>query len=344
MKVWVQLAILIAILVGSSIILTIQKQGYIIKREYSPIEKENPSETSFQEIEEIADNIFSQFPDVKIFGESYQIEEIKKDNLFGYEFYKISGKIGNREIEFYLSKDLKNVVFYMNIGGRNLLQFISIEDLKNMIAQQSPKKSEKPDVKLFIMSFCPYGNQMEQQFLEIIKILGNKINFEPVYIYYDGKMYDNNANYCMEVNGKYYCSMHGIKELEQDLREKAIYKLYGAEKWAEYVREVDNNCNLNNIDNCWKEIAVDLGISTEEVEQYVEENKNQMILDDYELSSRYNAWASPTLFVNDVQYNYYRDSKYVFKFICASFTEKPEECSTEIQGVPTQAASVGSCG
>ncbi|MCX8206043.1 MAG: hypothetical protein N3H30_02325, partial [Candidatus Micrarchaeota archaeon] len=44
------------------------------------------------------------------------------------------------------------------------------------------EKSDKPSVKLYVMSYCPYGNLAENAFVEVIRLMGNKIDFEPVYI------------------------------------------------------------------------------------------------------------------------------------------------------------------
>lgn len=343
MKTWMQLVILVGILLGSSILLTIQRQG--ISLTWREQEKNNfisgaetlEDKISFEMVRNAAEEAISHFPDVKIFGEEFEIREIREENLYGYKFYRVVGRIGDGEIIFYLSKDLKNVVFHMD--SVKILRFMSIDEIRRMTEEGVVRKSERPDVKLFIMSFCPYGNQMELLFEKIIEKIGDKIDFEPVYIYSRSNAYREDS--CVNLTGEYYCSLHGINELWQNLREKAIYEMYGAKRWMEYVKKVDEKCDLRNIQDCWKEVAREVNIPIEEVENYVEGNMEELIKNDYMLSQKYNAWGSPTLYVNDVLYRYSRDTSHIFKYICASFKEKPDECGEDIEG--STVTPVGTC-
>ncbi len=336
MKHETQLMLLVGILVVSSFLLTFYKKG--------TIETKAVEEVDTERIESIAREVLESFPDVSFLEMNYTITWINETPLFGYKFYEVKGKIGDRDFVFYISKDLKNIVFKINYQGRNLLEFVDIDTLKESMKAMLPKKSKKPEVKLFIMSFCPFGNQMETAMKEVLLKIGDKIDFEPVYIYYPGERYNNDPKFCALAKGDYYCSMHGIKELEQDLREKAIYNIYGTKTWAEYVSKVDSRCSRANIDSCWKEVAEEMGLSVEDVERYVEENRENMLVEDYKLSQKYNAWASPTLIVNGMRYNYPRQPKYIMKFICKSFEKEPEECKENISSKTMQTQSSGFCG
>ncbi len=44
------------------------------------------------------------------------------------------------------------------------------------------EKSARPKVEMFVMSFCPYGNQIEDSFLPVVKLLGDKVDWQPHYI------------------------------------------------------------------------------------------------------------------------------------------------------------------
>lgn len=46
----------------------------------------------------------------------------------------------------------------------------------------TPKKSAKPEVKFFVMSFCPYGNQAEEGLEPVYQLLKDKVNWQPRYI------------------------------------------------------------------------------------------------------------------------------------------------------------------
>ena len=40
----------------------------------------------------------------------------------------------------------------------------------------NPKKSKKPEIKFFVMSFCPFGNQAEAGLKAVAELLGDKVN------------------------------------------------------------------------------------------------------------------------------------------------------------------------
>lgn len=44
------------------------------------------------------------------------------------------------------------------------------------------KKSEKPEVKFFVMSFCPFGNQAEAGLEPVYQLLKDKVDWKPQYI------------------------------------------------------------------------------------------------------------------------------------------------------------------
>ncbi|RJR23427.1 hypothetical protein C4578_04305 [Candidatus Microgenomates bacterium] len=54
-------------------------------------------------------------------------------------------------------------------------------------ASFEPKKNDKPDVKFFVMSFCPYGNQAEEGLEPVYQLLKDKVNWQPRYIVNDQK-------------------------------------------------------------------------------------------------------------------------------------------------------------
>lgn len=58
----------------------------------------------------------------------------------------------------------------------------------------SATKTNKPQLDFYVMSFCPYGNQMEETLRPIFDLLGNKVEIKPRYIF--DKIEGNLANYC----------------------------------------------------------------------------------------------------------------------------------------------------
>lgn len=61
------------------------------------------------------------------------------------------------------------------------------------------KKSNKPDLKFFVMSFCPYGNQIEDVLRPVFDTIGNKADVTPHYIL--EKITGNLSDYCKTKTG-----------------------------------------------------------------------------------------------------------------------------------------------
>jgi hypothetical protein len=125
-------------------------------------------------------------------------------------------------------------------------------------------KSDKPELKFFVMSFCPYGNQMEDVLRPVYDLLQDKVALTPQYIFdkienlgeycktrsgdpaqcsaYVKNGYfkteaeckkaigDNLAscqdekNYLKSSTGVFYGSLHGRTEANQNIREMCAWK------------------------------------------------------------------------------------------------------------------------
>ncbi|HDM05737.1 MAG TPA: hypothetical protein ENG34_00480, partial [Candidatus Aenigmarchaeota archaeon] len=116
---------------------------------------------------------------------------------------------------------------------------------------------EKANVKFFVMSFCPFGNQAESGLEPVYRLLKDKVEWEPHYVIYSN--YGGYPNYCLDEEEK-YCSMHGIQELNQDIRELCVWKYYDHDTWWDFVIRVNKECNSRNADECWEPIAKEVGI------------------------------------------------------------------------------------
>jgi len=62
-------------------------------------------------------------------------------------------------------------------------------------------KTDKPEVELFVMSYCPYGTQMEKGILPAFDTLGDTVDAELKFVDY---------------------AMHGEKEVKENLRQYCI--------------------------------------------------------------------------------------------------------------------------
>lgn len=122
--------------------------------------------------------------------------------------YKIALTVGSQDITAYITKD----------GSTFFPQAMNIADTQKQMAnsqaaaQQAPKnvpKSGTPDVRLFIMSYCPYGTQMEKGILPVLDTLKDKIKFTLEFV--DYSMHNDKAN-------------NDRKELDENLRQYCIQK------------------------------------------------------------------------------------------------------------------------
>lgn len=131
-------------------------------------------------------------------------------------------------------------------------------------------KSNKPELKFFVMSFCPYGNQMEDVLRPVFDLIGTKSNITPQYIFekidnldtycksrsgdptqcatYVKNKYFTSETECKKVisenlakcqddkayiksaNGAMYASLHGRQEANQNVREICAWNLAADKK------------------------------------------------------------------------------------------------------------------
>jgi hypothetical protein len=200
-------------------------------------------------------------------------------------------------------------------------------------------KSDSPQVLMFVMSYCPYGNQAEGGLVPVVEQLADRAEFEPVYIIYPS------GGECAENNGTRYCSLHGNAELWQDVREKIVFNMYGERKWAEYVAKANADCTLANIDACWASAADEVGgINTSAVVAEFDANKFAILDGEVAKGTQYSVRSSPTILINGYAYpaGGSRTPAAYQATVCAAFNIAPEECGTELSSAG--AAASGDCG
>jgi hypothetical protein len=145
-------------------------------------------------------------------------------------------------------------------------------------------KSNKPTLEFYMMSFCPYGNQMESILRPVFDLIGDKVNLQPRYIFDEFTDLENtcknltgdiemcpqyvemkyvssikeceqiiNKNYqdCVDENnyikssdGKFYSALHGRQEATQNLREICAWNV--TEDKSKWWNFIENiNVNCN---------------------------------------------------------------------------------------------------
>jgi lipopolysaccharide export system protein LptC len=237
-----------------------------------------------------------------------------------YGLYKLNIDIVSSVVTSYMTKDGK--LFFP--------QAMDIDQVSNSAANSTPSngtqasatvtsKNSKPTIELFVMSYCPYGTQIEKGILPALAALGNKVNFELKFVDY---------------------SMHGQKELTENLTQYCIRK-NEPQKLSAYLTcflqasdsascVTSTGLNKSNLTSC---------VAASDSQYKVTENSNNKVnyqgtypsfpIDQAD-NTKYNVAGSPTLVINGQQIESSRDSASLLKTICSAFTTQPKECQTSL--------------
>ncbi len=245
--------------------------------------------------------------------------------------YLIKISVGGQDADTYVTKDGK----YFFLSPFDIDETLPVQETQE--AQTVPKTA-KPEVHLYTMSYCPYGNQAEDVAAPVVKLLGSKVEIQPHYVIYSNYG-GGGPNYCLDNESK-YCSMHGIQELNQDVRELCIYK-YQKDKYWDFVLKVNTACNYQNVDSCWEAVAKTFSIDTEKIKTCEKDEAIALLKTEVELNTKYAVHGSPALVINGVQSEATRTPEGYKQGICAAFTNPPAECNQTINGTTT--TTTGSC-
>ncbi|MBS1266296.1 MAG: hypothetical protein MAG795_00263 [Candidatus Woesearchaeota archaeon] len=242
--------------------------------------------------------------------------------------YLLKLNINGKEMESYVSKDGK-MLFPQAV---DLTKKPQQQQKEAQSAPTNLQKSDKPNVELFVMSHCPYGTQMEKGMLPVVKELGDKIDFKVKFVNY---------------------AMHGKKELDEELRQYCIQRDYN-DKYLTYLGK------FLETESSAKALAI-AGLSESDISQCVKEtDEKYKVTELYEdpqksewrgrfppfkvydaENQKYGVRGSPTLVINGQQAQSGRDAQSILNTICGTFTDKPEECNTDMTSFGTPAPGFG---
>ena len=249
--------------------------------------------------------------------------------------YKLKIKIQDQELNTYATKDGK--LFFPQPIDLDANPQASADQQQTESPQETPK-TDKPNVKLFIMSFCPYGNQAEELMVPVLNLLGSKAEIEPHYVIYSNYS-GGGPNFCEDKDNK-YCSMHGIQEVHQNVRELCVYK-YQKDKYWNFLKEINKSCSSQNADTCWEAVASGLGIDTQKIKDCQTNESLTLLEKELSLTNQLGVKGSPQLFINGVEYKGGRSSEDYKNGICSAFSQQPEECKQALSS--DSSASTGGC-
>jgi hypothetical protein len=253
-----------------------------------------------------------------------EIKDIAKEG----DLYKMTVTVDGQEIPAFATRD-----------GKKLIQAQGVIDLdktnQNAPDKQAaaPEKTEAenktdvPTVDLFVMSYCPYGLQMERGILPAVEALGNKIKFNLKFVSY---------------------TLHGQKEVDENVNQYCIQKTQSA-KLDNYLKCFWKDSKGSSA-ACMKSVGINAAqvstCVTDANKQFAPTEKAFNI--DKDENVKFGVQGSPTLVVNGTTLASGRDSASVLKAICSGFSNQPKECSAKLSatapaaGFDDQAAAAAS--
>ncbi len=286
-------------------------------------------------------------------------------NKEGLEKNGLAGKLKNateikaKLITFSILSAGQNVdEGYMYLINDTILVVGPYYNIKNYTPQTivtpNLSKKDKPEVKFFVMSFCPYGTKFEEIMKPVAALLKDKITVEPHFVVtvtnnsavIDNICFPSSKPCCVNASGTYYCSLHGAEEAKEDARQACILKKYGVEKWWEYVAQVNADCKINTIKDCWKTAATAKSIDTALIEQCVTDEGATLMANEQEVATIYDVRGSEYVLINDgnaPMAAYRWSSENLKDLICSTFNTAPAECNQALSEGSTGEAN-GGCG
>jgi len=300
----------------------------------------NSQEAGNKAVEFITTNLLSPGVSAKLVS----TEEINGGFLYKVELNLSDGK-SSQVAESYITSDGE----YLFPQGIPMKEFAALkkaaEEQQNQQQEQKLDeipKTEKPKVRLFIMSYCPYGLQAMKAAIPVYELLDGKadmtINFVS-YAMHDKKELDENLRmYCIQeeqkgVFLKYLACFTESGDYESCLNETNVDKT----KLDSCVARVDEEYNVTNMYNDKSTWASGMFPMF-----YVEKEDNEA----------YGIRGSPTLVINDKVVSVSRSPEAYKEAICSAFVTPPEECKETLSnssaspgfGGGTGTASTGGCG
>jgi len=250
--------------------------------------------------------------------------------------YKIDFKVNDQAYTFYVTEDGK----LLFTSGGPMPESTTGTNGQNTATQTNIPKQDAAQALLFVMSFCPYGNQAEGAMLPVANLLKGIADIQVHYVIYSNYS-TGYPNYCLDKENK-YCSMHGIQELNQDVRELCVEK-YQKDKYWDFVSAVNTQCTAQNADTCWENVAKSVSIDTAKVKTCQKDEALTILAQEVQLDQAFGVSGSPQLVINGVEYSGARTAEGYKTGVCSGFNTAPASCSQTLQSSTDSTTATGGC-
>ena len=230
-------------------------------------------------------------------------------------FYEVVISMEGQQVPVYVTKDGK---FFTS--SLIPLTGSTTQPPQNQQPPTDVPKSDKPEVELFVMSYCPYGTQAEKGIIPVVNLLKDKIDFKLKFVSYlmhgEDEAWENTRDYCIqkEQPDKFIAYMTCF--LEAGDSESCLTK---------------SNIDTNKLNSCTEQADTQFSITAnlEDTDSYLSGRFPLFDIDKAD-NEKYQIGGSPGLVINGVQISSARDPTSYLNTICSAFNTPPEECSQQL--------------
>jgi len=270
----------------------------------------------------------SLFPGVKISNVDSNSDEGKKliedynitflpaylfnENLINAENYERNANAFEKVKDKYILKpEVTGATYYASEEARRRDEERKRRE-EEMLCK-SIEKSDLPKLEAFVVSYCPFGLQMQRVLVPVAKAFEN-VSRDIIKVKYMGNVVDNKIT-----------SMHGNQEAEENLRQICI-RDEQKDKFWDYIA-----CFIK--EGKVKECLSDAKINESKLSKCMNDSTRGVAYasKDFEAQDRYGVTGSPTLILNGRRVNEFdfggRSAEAIKKLICCGFNKMPNVCN-----------------
>ncbi len=156
------------------------------------------------------------------------------------------------------------------------------------ILEQRMRGPMKPEIELFVMSYCPYGVQAEQELLPFFETYRDTIDFKLRFIVGREEVSEEKTSEQVK-----FTSLHGEPELIENKRQMVIAELY-PDKLFDYLL-----CRADHLQEAWVNCAKEIELDVARIAQAVESEKLALeLVKEIQRTKELNIKGSPTLVID----------------------------------------------
>lgn len=165
-----------------------------------------------------------------------------------------------------------------------------------------PEKNDQPKIEIFMQTMKEEDKLIQARLANIASFFGENVSWQPYYLFTSTIQPLNNQN-CMETAGDtFYCSPLGKPQINQQIRELCAWELTNdIQRWWGFVSRVSQNCQLDNIDQCWQVEAKITNLPEEQIQDCFSRQATPIIENQIQAFEDKKISQTPSLIINNRQ-------------------------------------------